>query len=278
MWLNAARRAYKTWKSLDPEQRDALGAEAQRVRVLAMELGGPPAARFLEAAAEALTPEPSAEHSPRPRAQITAELHEAVEALSRACVAPATQIAMNSMPRSLRLGARVAEAGARRAAPRLQQRLRRDAPQRQLTENASSPTAWPASEGDQDLPPVATVELWPLLRAGEEVTACVAADGVFASGHEFSPASPHVLITNQRICLVSRRGMVKRRFEEDVSWPLTSFTSRINSSEGTALGAFMHVVTLFTQDGESVSAGFKNPSDSEAYKGVAVAALAPALG
>jgi hypothetical protein len=39
----------------------------------------------------------------------------------------------------------------------------------------------------------------------------------------------------------------------------------------------MYFLTLFTQDGETVSAAFKNPDDRDAYKGLVVEVLAPVL-
>ena len=121
-------------------------------------------------------------------------------------------------------------------------------------------------------------ELNVALRQGEHLIACVAADGFFASKHGSPPSNPHVAVTEQRIVLFSRRGVMKKRLDEEVSWPLTAFTERINSNEGTALGPFLYILTLFTKDGETVSTAFKRPRDREAFKETVVAALGPILG
>jgi hypothetical protein len=125
---------------------------------------------------------------------------------------------------------------------------------------------------------LAAEELTDVLRDDERPLACVSADGVHAGDHAFFPSNPHVLITDQRIVFLSRKGMMKKRVEQNVAWSLSSFTSRVNTSEGTALGPFMYFVTLFTSDGETVSAAFKNSRDRDAYKGLVVEALAPVLG
>lgn len=71
---------------------------------------------------------------------------------------------------------------------------------------------------------------------------------------------------------------MKKRIDEDVSWPLDSFTARLNTSEGSALGPFMYFVTLFTHDGETVSAAFKSANDRDSYKELVSEALGPVLG
>jgi hypothetical protein len=83
------------------------------------------------------------------------------------------------------------------------------------------------------------------------------------------------LITDQRICFLSQKGMIKKRLEQQVSWPLAGFTSRINTSEGTALGPFMYFTTLFAQDGETVSAAFKDRAERDSYESLVSNALAP---
>lgn len=119
-------------------------------------------------------------------------------------------------------------------------------------------------------------ELATVLRDGESVIGCVPAGGVYAEHHNFSPSQPHVLITDQRIGFLSRRGMMKKRAEEDASWPLGAFTERLNTSEGTALGPFMYFITLFTHDGETVSAAFKSTRDRDAYKALVLEAFGSA--
>jgi hypothetical protein len=124
--LRAARKAYKEWKGMDAEHRDAVAAEAQRVRALAIELGGAPAARFVDDSPD--TPDGAdagaAPASNRPKEVVAGELREAVEALTRASIAPSAKVFKDSAPRSVRLGARVAKAGASRVMPRIQDRAR----------------------------------------------------------------------------------------------------------------------------------------------------------
>lgn len=108
---------------------------------------------------------------------------------------------------------------------------------------------------------------------GEGVVACVAAGGVFAANHNFIPVDPHVLITNRRLAFLSRKGMLKKRFTEDASWPLGGFTPRLNTNEGTALGPFMYFLTLFAQDGETVSAAFNSDGDRDAYRALLLQAF-----
>jgi hypothetical protein len=117
--LKHARRVYKSWKSLDPDLRNALALEAQRVRTLVVELGGPIAARQLESDAEMSASEHMELTSRRPRPDVAAELLEAVEALSSACVASGGQVLGRSAPRSLRVGGWVAKTAVRRTVPRL---------------------------------------------------------------------------------------------------------------------------------------------------------------
>jgi hypothetical protein len=126
MWalFRSARKAYKTWKSLDPKHRDALSDEAERVLRLTVELGGGAAARFVEGRdddVEKITP---TEDGRRPREEVTAELQAAVVALSLACVEPGTQIINESTPRSARLGGKMLAIGAKRLPGRLRNPLR----------------------------------------------------------------------------------------------------------------------------------------------------------
>jgi Protein of unknown function (DUF2510) len=109
---------------MDAAHRDALATEAQRVRALAIELGGAPAARFVDGSADAVAVDAGAMPSRRSKAVVTAELREAVEALARACVAPTAKVLKGSTPRSVRLGARLTTAGAKRVIPRRHDRMR----------------------------------------------------------------------------------------------------------------------------------------------------------
>jgi hypothetical protein len=127
----------------------------------------------------------------------------------------------------------------------------------------------------RSLPPS---ELTGLLSSGESLIACVAVDGFHASRHSRQALNPHVAVTDQRIILFSRRGMMTKRLSEEASWPLTRFTERLNSNEGKALGPFLFFVSLFVDDEETVSTGFRSRQDREEFKKVVVSALGPVLG
>lgn len=111
------------------------------------------------------------------------------------------------------------------------------------------------------------------LENGERIAASKAADGYFASKHGQPAPEPYVVITNQRFIVYSHRGVMKKRLHEITSWPLSKFTERLNTSQGTALGSFMHVLTLFADDGETVSTGFKSSGDCEQFKEMVVDSL-----
>ena len=119
-----------------------------------------------------------------------------------------------------------------------------------------------------------TVDLQP----GERVLSSVGADGFFASKHSGSSPRWQIVITDRRFIALAKRGMMKKKLDEVASWPLSSFTERLNSSEGSALGSFMYVITLFAADGETVSTGFKSSREAEAFKHEVVNALGPILG
>lgn len=116
------------------------------------------------------------------------------------------------------------------------------------------------------------------LRPGESLITCVAVDGFHASRHNRYASSPHVAVTDQRIILFSHRGVMTKRLSEEASWPLTKFTERLNSNEGKSLGPFLYFVSLFVDDGETVSTGFRSRQDREDFKKVVVMALGPVLG
>lgn len=116
------------------------------------------------------------------------------------------------------------------------------------------------------------------LHPEERVLFTVAADGFFASKHSATAPNWQIVVTDQRFIACAKRGMMKKRLEPAASWPLTSFTQRINTSQGTALGSFMHVLTLFPADGETVSTGFKTSRGCETFKQEIVNALGPILG
>lgn len=104
------------------------------------------------------------------------------------------------------------------------------------------------------------------LLPGEQMFACVAVDGFFASERSMVLASPHVGLSNQRYIIYTKRGMMKKRYAEAGSWPLIEFTPRMSSNEGSALGPFLYMLTLFTNGDETVSAGFKTAGQRDDFK------------
>lgn len=96
-----------------------------------------------------------------------------------------------------------------------------------------------------------------LLESGESLIGLVPTDGFFASETSVFERTPTVGFTNQRYIAFGTQGMLKKRPRIVASWPLSKFTSRVNSSEGDALGTYLNLLTFFMDDGEFVSAGFK---------------------
>jgi hypothetical protein len=104
------------------------------------------------------------------------------------------------------------------------------------------------------------------LPADERVLSSVPAEDFFASKHSAAGSTWRVVITDRRLIAFARRGVIRKRLDEVVSWPLTSFTERIRTSGGSALESYMHVLTLFAHDGETVSTGFKDIRDYHTFK------------
>jgi hypothetical protein len=104
------------------------------------------------------------------------------------------------------------------------------------------------------------------LRSGERLFVCVPIDFFHASARTVFLSSGHVGLTNQRYVVFTKRGMMKKRFEEADSWELSDFTSRLNSSEGPIQGDHWCLLTMFTKDEETVSAGFKTIQRRDDFK------------
>jgi hypothetical protein len=117
-------------------------------------------------------------------------------------------------------------------------------------------------------------ELTGLLGPGEELIGGMPAQGFLATKRVLYPSNPQVVVTDRRIILLSRKGVFSKRLKEESSWHLDEFIDRMNSSEGSALGSFMYVMTLFTSDEGMVAFGFKRVDDRERYKSLLIAAFA----
>lgn len=105
--------------------------------------------------------------------------------------------------------------------------------------------------------PIEQREVEKALSADERLHVVLPVDFFHASSHNLYVSSPHVALTNQRYLVFSRRGMMKKTFEMAASWRFLDLTSRINSSEGPIQGTFYWMLSLFAQDDETISAGFK---------------------
>lgn len=124
---------------------------------------------------------------------------------------------------------------------------------------------------------MADSDLAGIIDADEQLLARVPVAGFFASKQNVSGVS-EVVLTNRRYLAVAQRGMLKKRTELVATWPHQRFTERINTSEGTALGPYLHLLTLFTTDDETVSAGFRSSGECENFKMAAANAVGSANG
>lgn len=104
------------------------------------------------------------------------------------------------------------------------------------------------------------------LRTGEELLSCTPIDGFFASEHPIAGSAVYVGLTTDRYIVYTAGGVLQKRYEEAASWQLSVFTSRLNSNEGAALGPFLYLLTLFTDRGETVSAGFRSAAARDRFK------------
>jgi len=120
-------------------------------------------------------------------------------------------------------------------------------------------------------------DLGGVIDADEQVLARVPVPGFYASKQNASGVS-EVVLTNRRYLAIAQRGMLKKRAELAAAWPYQRFTERINTSEGSALGPYLHLLTLFTTDDETVSAGFRNSGECESFKMTAAQAVGTANG
>jgi len=108
--LKLARQSLKRWRTLPPAEQEQLRNDAERVRRLALELGGPSATRLC-GPGEIRPDEPST--APRDRAEVARDLKEALASLSRPVGQGAWQTAQESS-RALRFGSRVTSFGHRK--------------------------------------------------------------------------------------------------------------------------------------------------------------------
>jgi hypothetical protein len=115
--LRNVRKAYKQWRALPGEERQRYSAEMRRIMTLVRELGGAKAVQFVDGSADSLRSaeeESTASTEKRSRSVVMADLQKATGSLLAALASPAADLAMNSIPRSARVGGKLARRGIRR--------------------------------------------------------------------------------------------------------------------------------------------------------------------
>jgi len=114
--LKNVRRVYTRWRALPVEDRARYSEEMHRITSLVRELGGARAVRYVEGSAGAMGHDAELDGAPgaRPRPEIMAELQEATSSLLAALVSPTREVAMDSVPRTIRIGGKLARKGAQR--------------------------------------------------------------------------------------------------------------------------------------------------------------------
>jgi hypothetical protein len=112
--LKLARQSLKLWRALPPAEQEEHRNDAERVRRLALELGGPRATRLF-GPGEARADEPAT--ISRERAEVARDLKDALASLSRPVGQGAWQTAQESS-RALRFGSRVTTFGHRQVRAR----------------------------------------------------------------------------------------------------------------------------------------------------------------
>ena len=93
----------------------------------------------------------------------------------------------------------------------------------------------------------------------EQVLGSIRVSGFHASQTPVYGKDLSAVLTNDRVCVVSSRKV-------EASWRWADMQPRTNSNQGTALGPMMYFVTLFADDGETMSFGFRNVSQREELK------------
>jgi hypothetical protein len=116
--LRNVRKAIRQWRALPAEDRDQYRHHVGHIRMLVAELGGGRALSYVDGADDAHSSPVETSELRRPRLEVIAELETETAALLAALSSPAAELAMNSVPTSARLGARLARKGLGRVAQR----------------------------------------------------------------------------------------------------------------------------------------------------------------
>ena len=117
--LRNVQRALKQWRALPATERDQYKDRVNRVRSLVAELGGQRALDYVNGTGDSPDDSTDERHiQPRQRADVIAELKAETSSLLTALATPAAGLAKDSVPRSARIGAKLADKGLRRATRR----------------------------------------------------------------------------------------------------------------------------------------------------------------
>lgn len=118
--LRNVRKAFKLWRSLPETEQERYKGHVNRLRVLVAELGGKGAVGYAEAVGKEDTRDlpDEAVGARRPRPEIFAELQRETTSLLAALAPPTATFAKDSLPRSARVGGKLAGKGIRLAARR----------------------------------------------------------------------------------------------------------------------------------------------------------------
>lgn len=118
--LRNVRRVIKQWHALPPTERDRYKDHVDRIRSLVAELGDRRAVGYVDDVDA--QPDDMGDESAvtaRPRADVLADLQTETTSLLTALAVPATALAKDSVPRSARLGGKIASRGLRSIARRV---------------------------------------------------------------------------------------------------------------------------------------------------------------
>jgi hypothetical protein len=117
--LRNVRKALKHWQDLPAAERDRYKDHVGRIRSLVAQLGGERAVGYIDGASDSqgdIVDECTA--ASRTRAEVIADLQAETTSLLSVLAVPATAVAKDSVPRSARLGGKIASKGFRRVARR----------------------------------------------------------------------------------------------------------------------------------------------------------------
>jgi hypothetical protein len=117
--LRSVRKAFKLWRSMPDTERERYRAHVERIRALVAELGGPSAVRYVEGAGDEVEARLDSETNPRrPRKEAIADLKNETASLIAALAPSTAALVKTGVPRSARLGGKLAGKGIRMAARR----------------------------------------------------------------------------------------------------------------------------------------------------------------